>query len=773
MYPNAANDADNRRIGEEREKRKFNVRTFDSFPVRRWDRWVDDRQLHVFVQDLSPGAAAADLLAGTRLAQDGGFGARALDSGEQLDAVWTPDGASIVFAATTARDAGAYTTVLTDLFEVPARGGEPRQLTTRRASYSQPRFSPDGKSLFYVVADEDEQIYAHDRLGSAPWPWNGETRTITATFDRSVATWTVAGDGRSVYLTAEDEGLEKVYSVPSGGGPAQLVVSPERGVYTNLTGSSSSLVANWGSSIEPSEIVRIDPHTKRHVALTKFATAKAAAIDWQPLQHFWFTSSRGRRIHNMIALPSGFDPSRKYPLFVVIHGGAANMWRDQITLRWNYHLLAQPGYVVLLTNYTGSTGFGEEFARDIHVDPFEGPASEINEAADEAIRRYRFIDGSRQVAAGASYGGHLANWLEATTTRYKALISHAGLVNPEAQWGTSDGIYHRELMAGGPPWEQTPTWRNQNPIRRAAKFKTPMLLSVGEKDYRVPLNNTLEMWSALQRMRVPARLLVWPDENHWILNGENSRVFYQEVHAWIAKWLTPADSDAPATRPATTNDVGSAEYRRQRGEQNDRRCELDPELRALADEQQAEDGERGGEAEEVPVELLGLLGDAERGREALAGVDDRVGDVAVAVAIELEILAAGRGRDRLQRFAVEPGAQRDVGILHLLAARTQELRHRSAAERADADGVDRNPARLRLENRLLDLAAPRLPVGDHDEHLGVERLAVQFLVALEQPDPPVDAALHVGVPGAPRPAGGRARLSRGDRGRRRTCSGLS
>jgi dipeptidyl aminopeptidase/acylaminoacyl peptidase len=245
----------------------------------------------------------------------------------------------------------------------------------------------------------------------------------------------------------------------------------------------------------------------------------------------------------MIALPSGFDPSRKYPLLVEIHGGAANMWRDQITLRWNYHLLAKPGYVVLLTNYTGSTGFGEAFARSIRFDPFAGPASEINEAADEAIKRYSFIDGSRQAAAGASYGGHLANWLEATTTRYKALVSHAGLVNSEAQWGTSDGIYHRELMAGGPPWQQTDTWRNQNPIRRAANFKTPMLLSVGEKDYRVPLNNTLEMWSALQRMQVPSRMLVWPDENHWILNGENSRVFYQEVHAWLAKWLgTPAQT---------------------------------------------------------------------------------------------------------------------------------------------------------------------------------------------------------------------------------------
>jgi dipeptidyl aminopeptidase/acylaminoacyl peptidase len=242
----------------------------------------------------------------------------------------------------------------------------------------------------------------------------------------------------------------------------------------------------------------------------------------------------------MIVTPAGFDPSKKYPLFVLIHGGAANMWRDQITLRWNYHLLAKPGYVMLLTDYTGSTGYGEEFARAIQGDVLRGPAEELMEAADEAIRRYPFIDGSRQVAGGASYGGHLANALEAWSgTRFKALLSHAGLANLETQWGTSDYVYGRELAMLGPVWEQSELWKTQNPVRYAAQFKTPMLLSVGEKDFRVPLNNTLEMWTYLQRLQVPSRLLVWPEENHWILNPENSRVFYREVDEWLRRWVEP------------------------------------------------------------------------------------------------------------------------------------------------------------------------------------------------------------------------------------------
>lgn len=200
-------------------------------------------------------------------------------------------------------------------------------------------------------------------------------------------------------------------------------------------------------------------------------------------------------------------------------------------------LLASPGYVVLLTNYTGSTGFGEKFAQEIQFDPLKGPAEDINQAADEAIRRFPFIDGARQAAAGASYGGHLINWMQATSTRYKALVAHAGLINLESQWGSSDGIYHREVEAGGPLWEDSQVWKEQNPIRYAKNFHTPILLSVGEHDFRVPMNQTLENWSVLQRLRVPSKLIVWQDENHWISKGEDSRFFYQEVLAWLGKYL--------------------------------------------------------------------------------------------------------------------------------------------------------------------------------------------------------------------------------------------
>jgi dipeptidyl aminopeptidase/acylaminoacyl peptidase len=334
-----------------------------------------------------------------------------------------------------------------------------------------------------------------------------------------------------------------LYALPAAGGAARLTGLPARGVLSGLGKAGAFLVATHDHAGQPPEIVRIDPVAGTVTPLTRFNADRLAPLDLPVPEHFTFRSREGRTIHNLVVRPAGFSPDKKYPLFVVIHGGPAPQFKDAWGIRWNYHLLASPGYVLLLTNYKGSSGYSEEFGQAIQLDPLRGPAEEIMQAVDEALTKYPFIDGSRLAAGGASYGGHLSNWLQATTTRFRCLISHAGLINLETQWATSDSVYARELNNGGPVWEQGPVWREQNPVRLAGNhakgtgWRTPVLLTVGDLDYRVPSNNVYEYWTYLQRLQVPSRLVSFPDENHWILKGENSRFWFGEVHGWLARWL--------------------------------------------------------------------------------------------------------------------------------------------------------------------------------------------------------------------------------------------
>ncbi len=539
IFPGAMTDAENLARLQERKGRKYTARAFDGFPIRHWDRWLDERRPTLMQQSLD-GGGARDLLAGTELARSPGFGGDLDNDGEQFDATWSPDGSAIVFAATTARDRAAHADAYRALFVLPAGGGEPRRLTADEAGYSRPQFAPDGSALYAIATPNTRFVYNDARL--VRFDWGGTTaRPVASGFNRAVGSFSIAPGGERIYLLAEDAGHDRLYTLPASGGEVLELGRLESGSITGLQVGGDErdqlIVANWESAISPPETVRIDAATGERRVLTSFNTERTAAIDWQPVREFWFESRRGRRIHNLIALPPDFDPARKYPLFVLIHGGPHAMIKDQFFIRWNYHLLAQPGYVILMTNYSGSSGFGEDFAQAIQGDPLAGPAEEINQAADEAIRRYPFIDGGRQAAGGASYGGHLTNWLAVTTTRYRALVSHAGLYDLKTQWTTSDIVYSRERNLDGPPWDGSGAWHDQSPFWRSAKLKTPLLLTFGEKDFRVPYNNGLEFWTVLQRQRIPSRLLLFPDENHWILKGENHRYFFQEVHAWLGKYL--------------------------------------------------------------------------------------------------------------------------------------------------------------------------------------------------------------------------------------------
>jgi dipeptidyl aminopeptidase/acylaminoacyl peptidase len=542
IYPGAADDEANAAEKKAREERKVNASAYEMFPIRQWDRWRDDLQTHLFVQDAKPGATATDLLFGSDLAAHTGFGGVESLSGDSLVPAWTPDGAAIVISATTNLDSAAHAPVAHHLYKVPADGGDITALTKSDDwSCHTAQFAKDGKTVYCHYWPFNDYVYNH--IGVARFGWDGvratgEPQVITESFDRSVSGMDLSDNGRTVYVTANDDGRSRVFAVPSKGGTAKPLDADGRGVYGGVQVAGRQLVARWESSATPAEVVRINASSGEHVALSAFNTALAAELDRPAYREFWFENVNGHRVHSWIALPPAFDESKKYPLVLMIHGGPFSSSLDADHVRWSPHLLAAPGYVVLMTDYTGSVGYGQEFSRAIQGTPLGVPGDDLLRGVDEAIRLYPFIDAEQVAAAGASYGGHLVNWLQAKTTRFKALVGHAGLVDLEGQYSSSDTIFHREIMNGGPAWDPANTvWREESPAAFAGDFQTPILLTIGEKDYRVPVNQTIAAWSYVQRMQVPGRLLVFHDANHWIMKGEEARYYWEEVHAFLQKYL--------------------------------------------------------------------------------------------------------------------------------------------------------------------------------------------------------------------------------------------
>jgi len=558
VYPGAADEEANTQEKERREALGYNASSYDIFPIRQWDRWLDDLQTHLFVQDAVAGAEPKNLLVGSAFVAGPGYSGVPSLSSDSLHAEWAPGGDALVISATQNRDEAARAPTYYHLYRVSVEGGEPEQLTdSKEWSCHTAKFGSNGGSLYCLIQPITRFAYNLTKLGRFDWPdselaadFSGEPGLLTQGFDRSVREYALSGDGKTVFITAMDEGRVRLFSVRSRPGETVGNLDPDSGgVYAGPLAAGRALVARWEDATNPAEIVRIDPRSGEHVRLTAFNVERASTLDRPAFREFWFESSKGRRIHTFVVLPPGFDENARYPVLTMMHGGPHSSSLDSDHIRWSPHLLAAPGYVVLMTDYTGSVGYGEAFSQAIQEDPLRTPADEINAAVDEAIRLYPFIDADRQAAAGASYGGHLANWLQATTKRYRTLVGHAGLASLEGQWSTSDAIYHREINNGGTPWGGSPVWKDQSPSTYAADFGTPMLLTIGEKDYRVPVNQTIAMWTYLQRMQVPGRLLVFHDANHWIMNGKEARHYWSELHRWLAVYLKDADESAGADSP--------------------------------------------------------------------------------------------------------------------------------------------------------------------------------------------------------------------------------
>jgi dipeptidyl aminopeptidase/acylaminoacyl peptidase len=379
----------------------------------------------------------------------------------------------------------------------------------------------------------------------------GKTRDLTEKFDRSVGSFTWFGDS-ALLFAAEDRGASPVFvalpATPEGPAISPLKEPGSAEIYADdLVWSKNTLFFTRMSAVAPNEIWKHADlagdgpiYEQKHPGfepLTHMNDALLSQIEMQPLESFTFKGANDEDVQGFMIKPPGFDPNKKYPLKFLLHGGPQGAWGNDWTYRWNAELFAASGnYVLVMINFHGSTGYGQKFTDSISGDWGGKPYVDLMKGLDYVEKTFPFIDRNREAALGASYGGYMANWILGHTNRFKCIVSHDGTFNTESAYGTTEELWFPEWEFKGPPWKNRELYRNFSPHLFADKFKTPTLVVHGQNDYRLDVSEGFQLFTTLQRLGIPSKMLYFPDEGHWVLKPQNSRLWYKTVNDWVDQW---------------------------------------------------------------------------------------------------------------------------------------------------------------------------------------------------------------------------------------------
>jgi len=509
---------------KERKDSKLTARTFDRAGIRYWDHWLDDREAHVYSIALEGGEPKPVTL-GTGLELS-----RAEAGASSYDIA--PDGSEIAFAADTDKT-GLDSNF--DVYAVSAEGGAARNLTAENpADDASPAYSPDGRFLAFgrqvlkgFYADRT-RLVLHDRAARA-------NRVVTEAWDRSVGGLRWTPDSKAVLGAIDDAGHGRIYRIDAGSGTPTPLTKANSFSGLALSRDGGTLVALRDGFSEPPTLVRVDLSTGEPKKLSSFNDELLAKVAWGRYESVTYKGSGGKDIQMWVVYPPGFDPAKKYPLYLILHGGPHNGVQDSFTFRWNAQVFSGWGYVSAWHNFHGSSGFGQAFADSINPDwatkPYEDTIAAANWFAGQP-----WIDKDRMAAGGGSYGGYLASLVLGRPNPFKALIAHAAVYNLYTQYGSD---YGSEKKRHGEFWDpkQDALYRKMSPHFGAPNFKTPTLVIHGALDYRVPDNHGIELFNTLQNRGVRSRLIHYPNENHWILKPQNSLYWYESVQQWVEEFI--------------------------------------------------------------------------------------------------------------------------------------------------------------------------------------------------------------------------------------------
>jgi dipeptidyl aminopeptidase/acylaminoacyl peptidase len=578
--PVAEQDCNAKRL-KEAQQSKVKAQIFTHLLYRHWNAYKEGKRSHIFVVgvDECGGSSRASLdrtaeggcphMSVPRDLTPGDYDAPVFSLGGQDDYAFSPDGQEICFTSNHDKNPAASTN--NDLWIVPVTGGPAKNITADNpASDSTPLYSPDGRYIAYRA--QQRPGYESDRFRLMLYDRKaGEKKNLTESFDHWIGTFAWAPDSTRLYFAAEDNGESPIYvlDVPTQGrrlafpGPTiqvgsfndDVAVSP-RGDglrFTRMSISSPTEIyrapampdcTNFihGAGARPSNEPARRCKPSEAEQLTHFNDALLSQVALSPLESFWFTGARNDKVEGFIVTPPNFDASKKYPVKFLIHGGPQGAWGDDWSYRWNAELFTAPtsatpsGYVVIMINFHGSTGYGQKFIDAINGDWGGAPFEDLMKGLDYAEEHYAFIDKTRECALGASYGGYMINWILGHTDRFKCLVSHDGMFNAESAWGDTEELWFNNWEFKGTPYDNREAYRKWSPHEYAKNFKTPTLVIHGQRDYRLDVSQGFDLFTTLQMEGVPSKMLYFPDEGHWVLKPQNSQLWYKTVNDWVDQW---------------------------------------------------------------------------------------------------------------------------------------------------------------------------------------------------------------------------------------------
>lgn len=504
--------------------RKMTAQVWDKAPISHWDHYLDGRETHIYAVSLAGGEPQA-ITFGRSLPLDA-----AEPDASSYDIA--PDGAEIAFAADT--DTSGVDPNF-DVFVMPIEGGEPRNLTTDNSAHdTTPLYSPDGRLLAFrrqMLKDfyaDRARLMLFDRR-------NSQTRALTEEWDRSADSLVWSPDSSALFGSIEDAATLRIYRFNIGGGTPQPVTRDHSFSSLAVAGSGPVIVGLRQSFTEPPTLVSIIPRTGTATKLSDFNDAALANLTQGRVESVSYEGADGANIQMWVAYPPNFTPDRRWPLFLLLHGGPHSAINDIWQWRWNAQVFASWGYVTAWHNFHGSSGFGQAFTDSITKEWAELPYRDTIKAT-QWFASQPWIDPERMAAGGGSFGGYLASVLLGREHPFKTLIAHAAVYNLYTQYATDDGAIKKRH---GEFWEDVERFNRNSPHVNAASFKTPTLVIHGQEDLRVPVNHGIELFNTLQNKGVPSKLVLYPNENHWILQPQNSLFWYETVRKWLEQYVPP------------------------------------------------------------------------------------------------------------------------------------------------------------------------------------------------------------------------------------------